>query len=69
MVPLKWQFEEFFPNDAAAFLCIALGSLGDALEPGVCWSWESTLNLELNLNTAPVKKYLLLSVLGFMVLD
>ena len=38
MVPLKWYFGEFFPSVAAAFLCIALGRLGEVLEPGVHWS-------------------------------
>ena len=33
------------------------------------WSWGSTLNLELNLDTAPVQKYLPWSVLELMVSD
>ena len=69
MVPLKWQLEEFFLSAAAAFLSDVLRCLGGASGPGVCWSRGSTLNLDLNSDTAPVQKYLALSVLEFMVSD
>ena len=42
MIPLKWQFEEFFPSVAAAFLCVGLGRLRETAEPGVrCSPLES----------------------------
>ena len=67
MVPLKWHFREFFPSVAAAFLCIALGCLGEASEPGVCWRRGSTLNLELKLRHSASESCMVL--LGFKVLD
>ena len=67
MVPLKWHFREFFPSIAAAFLCIAPGRLGEASEPGVCWSRGSTLNLEVKLRHRASESCIVL--LGFMVSD
>ena len=67
MVPLKWHSIEFFPSAAAAFLCIAPGRLGEASEPGVCWSRGSTLNLELKLRHSASRSCIVL--LGFMVSD
>ena len=69
MVPLKWQFEEFFPSVAAAFLCVALGRLRKTSEPGVRWSEGSSLNFELKLRHSASEKYSALSVLGFTVSD
>ena len=57
--PLKIASGEFFLSAAAAaFLCDALGCLSGAPEPEGCWSRGSTLNLKINLDTAPVQNYL-----------
>ena len=56
MVPLKWQFRELFPSVAAAFLCVALGCLKEASEPGVRWSQGSSLNFELKLRHSTSEK-------------